>query len=41
MHTHYLRKKEVARARKLGLADLLRLTTAGYEIALFFLSRDS
>ncbi len=41
MHTHYLRKREVARARKLGLPDLLRLTTAGYEIAVFFLSRNS
>jgi hypothetical protein len=39
MHSHYLRKKEIVLARKLDLVGLLPLTTAGYEIAVFFLSR--
>jgi len=41
MHAHYLRKKEIAWARKLGLTDVLPLTTAAYEIAAFFLSWDT
>jgi len=40
MHAHYLRK-EIALARKLNLPGLLPLTTAGYEIAAFFLTRYS